>query len=160
MFKRPGKAEDKPAGDGDAHTSIIAKDSVFGGDLTFSGRLVVYGTVTGTISAEADSDSMLLIEETGSVEGDIRVPSALVNGRIRGEIHASTRIKLTARAEIDGDVHYERLELSEGCRINGNLRRIAAVESLADLREQREQKEVRGRAEATSIKGSDLPGKA
>jgi len=118
--------------------TTIAAETVVQGDLCFSGRLIIKGTLKGTINAEADSESVLIVEESGRIEGEVKVPVAQVNGRLSGELHASKRLVLSARAEIDGDVHYERLELSEGCRINGNLRRIAAVESLAERREERE----------------------
>lgn len=139
MFKRLSDREKYEQGaSDDGHVTTIAAETVVQGDLSFAGTLIVRGSLKGTVKAEADSESMLLVEESGRIEGEIKVPIARVNGQIQGELHASKRLVLSARAEIDGDVHYERVELSEGCRINGNLRRIAAVESLAERREERE----------------------
>ena len=103
-----------------AHTLISAVTELKG-DLTFDGELIVEGRVTGDISAAADSDAVLRVAEQGMVEGEINVPNVVINGTVKGDIHAGKHIELAARASIAGDVYYHLLEMVMGARVNGNL---------------------------------------
>jgi cytoskeletal protein CcmA (bactofilin family) len=103
-----------------AHT-LISGVTELKGDLTFDGELIVEGRVTGDISAAADSDAVLRVAEQGMVEGEINVPNVVINGTVKGDIHAGKHIELAARASIAGDVYYHLLEMVMGARVNGNL---------------------------------------
>ena len=76
--------------------------------------------VTGT----AD-DAVLTVSEHGQVSGEIRVPHAVVNGRIDGNLLSDARLELAAQACITGDVHYRLLEMAAGAQVNGRITRQA-----------------------------------
>jgi cytoskeletal protein CcmA (bactofilin family) len=81
---------------------------------------------------------MLRVMEGGTVEGSIHVPSAMVNGAVRGDIHCADRLELAEQAEVDGDVYYNLIEMTVGCKVNGGLRHASArVDDLATQREKR-----------------------
>lgn len=103
-----------------AHT-LISRATELRGDLTFDGELIVEGRVTGDISAAADSDAVLRVAEQGMVEGEINVPIVVINGTVKGDIHAGKHIELAARASITGDVYYHLIEMVMGARVNGSL---------------------------------------
>jgi len=103
-----------------AHTLISAVTELRG-DLNFDGELIVEGRVTGNISATADSDAVLRVAEQGMVEGEINVPNVVINGTVKGDIHAGKHIELAARASITGDVYYHLIEMVMGARVNGGL---------------------------------------
>ncbi len=130
--------KDKPLTAVQGSTTLIAKDAVVTGDIQFAGNLDVEGKVVGSIVAEPGKEAMLRVVEGGRVEGEIRVPSAMINGRVTGDLHSSERLELAEKAEIDGDVYYHLIEMTVGCRVNGGLRHVSpATDDLAMKREQR-----------------------
>lgn len=101
--------------------TIIGQNTEISGDIVFRGGLHVDGKVKGNITAEDDSDSILILSEEGSIEGEVSVPNVLINGQITGDVHASDRVELANHARIEGNVYYNLLEMEMGAAINGNL---------------------------------------
>ncbi len=101
-------------------TLIGAKVTVRG-DVVFAGGLHIDGTVIGKISAEPGTDALLVVSEHGRVEGEIRAPHVVINGTIKGDIHASAKVELAAHARIEGDIHYRLLEMAAGAEVNGRI---------------------------------------
>ena len=119
-------------------TTLIAKNATVTGDIQFSGNLDIEGRVVGAIIAEAGTEAMLHVVAGGSVEGEIRVPSAVVNGTVSGDIHSSGRLELADKAKVDGDVYYNLIEMAVGCKVNGSFRHVAPIaDDLAAKREAR-----------------------
>lgn len=104
-----------------ASTSLIARGVTLRGDVFFSGALHLDGTVEGSVHADAGSDGVLTISETGRVAGRIEVPHAVINGGVTGDIHATERLELAPLARIEGDVHYQVLEMAAGAQVNGKM---------------------------------------
>ena len=57
----------------------------------------------------------------GSVEGEIRVPSASISGSVKGNIYSADNLELTKGAVVTGDVFYNLIEMAIGAEINGKL---------------------------------------
>ncbi len=109
----------------DSHeTSLIARGTVIRGDLRFSGALHLDGSIEGTVLAEGD-DAMFTLSEHGQVHGEIRVPHAVINGHVTGDVHVSARLELAPNARIDGDLRYHTLEMAAGAQVNGRISRQA-----------------------------------
>ncbi|MGE7137473.1 bactofilin family protein [Luteibacter sp. NPDC031894] len=104
-----------------AATSLIAGGVTLRGDILFSGSLHLDGAVEGSIHADPGSDGVLTISETGRVVGRIEVPHAVINGAVAGDIHIAERLELAPLARIDGDVHYQVLEMAAGAQVNGKM---------------------------------------
>jgi len=83
--------------------------------------LRIDGKVNGSITAEADGTSTLVLSEHAMVKGDVTVPHMILNGKIKGNVVCAERIELQPKAEIIGDLHYKVIEMAEGASINGNL---------------------------------------
>ena len=66
-------------------------------------------------------DAMFTLSENGVVQGEIRVPHAIINGQVHGDIHAGERLELAPEARISGDVHYRTLEMAAGAQVNGRM---------------------------------------
>lgn len=124
--KKPGvpSGSTPPAGEGkpvDTIDTLIGQKAVFKGDLEFTGGLRVDGHIKGNVIAKEESNSTVVISESGEVEGNITVPHVVVNGTINGNIHSGGRVELQSKAKINGDVHYKAVEMELGASINGNL---------------------------------------
>jgi cytoskeletal protein CcmA (bactofilin family) len=101
--------------------TLVGPNSSIHGDITFTGRCHVDGTVKGSVSADPDSQSALSIAEDGSVEGGVAVPNVLLNGLVRGDVVASQRVELGPTARVIGNVYYNLIEMAIGAEINGKL---------------------------------------
>ena len=60
------------------------------------------------------------------VEGEICVPSAIVNGLVQGDVRSTNHIELAAKATVVGNVYYNLIEMVMGSEVNGNLMHIAS----------------------------------
>lgn len=102
------------------HT-LISRATKVNGDLHFTGELQVEGKVTGSIIAEDEKDAKLVIADTGMVEGEIRVPVVVVNGKVLGNIYSSKHLELAAKGNVTGTVHYQSIEMVKGAQVNGSM---------------------------------------
>ncbi len=110
---------------GPAHT-LISHDTEVIGDIHFSGELIIEGRVRGSIFADDASESIVRVANKGVVEGEIKAPSAVVNGLVEGNVHCSNHIELASKAIVVGDLHYNLIEMVLGSEVNGKLVHITA----------------------------------
>ena len=102
--------------------TLIGRQTEILGDVRFSGGLHVDGKIKGKIIADnSNKGASLSVSENGSVEGDVRVPSIVLNGRVTGDVYASERVHLASKARVNGNVYYKILEMEGGAEINGQL---------------------------------------
>ena len=109
--------------------TIIGQQTRIEGDVHFSGGLHIDGKVKGGIISEADSASVLTVSEHGSIEGDVRVPTVILNGKVTGDVRSAERIELASKAKVDGDVYYSLIEMAMGAAVNGSLVHNAETDS-------------------------------
>jgi cytoskeletal protein CcmA (bactofilin family) len=102
------------------HTLISRATKVIG-DLHFTGELQLEGKVTGNIIAEDEKDAKVVIADTGVVEGEIRAPVVIVNGKVLGNIYSSKHLELAAKGNVTGTVHYHSIEMVKGAQVNGSM---------------------------------------
>jgi len=108
--------------------SLIAQGSRIEGNLKFTDGLRVDGECFGNITANPESTSMLVISEQAVVFGEISADHVIINGTVRGPIHAKELLELQPKARIEGDVHYRALEMHQGAVIAGQLKPLEVVE--------------------------------
>lgn len=114
--------------------SLIAEGSQIDGNFSFTDGLRVDGTVVGNVSAASDLPSILVISETASVMGEILADHIIINGAVKGPVHARVMLELQPKARIQGDVHYTALEMHQGALIAGQLRPVAGAEEKPTLK--------------------------
>jgi len=105
--------------------TLIGRKSELLGDIRFSGGLHVDGTVKGNVVAEEDASSVLTLSDSGTIEGEVRVPNVVLNGAVIGDVHAKQHIELASNARITGNVYYSLIEMAMGAEVNGNLVHVA-----------------------------------
>lgn len=113
--------------------SLIAHGTQISGHISFSEGLRVDGIVNGNLLAAEGHQSILVISETASVEGEIRADHVIINGSVTGPIHASELLELQPKAQIRGDVHYKALEMHQGATVAGLLRPMLIAEEKPTL---------------------------
>lgn len=102
------------------HT-LISRATKVVGDLYFTGELQLEGKVTGNIIAENEKDAKLVIADTGVVEGEVRAPVVILNGKVQGNIYSTKHLELAAKGNVVGTVHYHSIEMVKGAQVNGSM---------------------------------------
>ncbi|SFE62355.1 bactofilin family protein [Paracidovorax wautersii] len=101
--------------------SLIAQGTRVQGDVLFAEGLRIDGEVVGEVRAEAGQPSILVVSESGRVEGALHAMHVIVNGTVVGPVHAGELLELQPKARITGDVHYKALEMHQGATIAGQM---------------------------------------
>jgi cytoskeletal protein CcmA (bactofilin family) len=101
--------------------SLIGNDTIITGNIRFNGGLHVDGRVKGNISAAEDSGSVLTLSEQGVIEGEVRVPNVILNGKVIGNVYVAENVELAINARIFGNVYYNLIEMAMGAEVNGSL---------------------------------------
>ena len=105
----------------DTVDTLLGENSSFNGDIEFSGGLRIDGIIRGHVTALDSANGLLVVSETGEVEGDITVPHVIINGAVRGNVISSEYVELQEKAQVTGDVQYQGVEMHLGASLNGNL---------------------------------------
>ena len=135
-----GSNSNKSSSSSTAVETLIGRQTEILGDIRFSGGLHVDGKVKGNVSTQADGSGALWVSESGVIEGDVAVTTVVLNGSVTGDVHATERLTLAAKARIVGNVHYKLLQMEPGAVVNGQLL-FEGAESAAALTHQREAEE-------------------
>ncbi len=114
--------------------SLISEGSQIDGDFSFADGLRVDGAIVGNLRAKPDLASILVISETASVTGEIHADHIIINGTVKGSVHARVMLELQPKARIQGDVHYTALEMHQGALIAGQLRPVIGSEEKTTLK--------------------------
>ncbi len=114
--------------------SLIAEGSQITGDIAFADGMRIDGEVSGNIRASHDVPSILVISESAKVVGEVIADHIIVNGSVKGPVHARLMLELQPKARIEGDVQYAALEMHQGALITGQLRPLLGDEEKPTLK--------------------------
>jgi cytoskeletal protein CcmA (bactofilin family) len=102
--------------------TLIGDGVEVNGDIQFHGGLHLDGVINGNVSSVDNAEgAVLVISDRGRVEGDVYVAYAVINGEVTGNVYASEKLELSAKARISGNVEYNLLEMASGAEINGTM---------------------------------------
>lgn len=113
MFGGKNKEDKTRAGE---IAGFIGKGMSFEGRLSFEETVRIDGSFKGKISATGT----LVVGDGGSVEGEIKVGSAIISGTVKGRLDAATRVELRAPGKFTGDIKTPTLIIDEGVVFEGN----------------------------------------
>jgi len=116
------KSDIKPPSTGVIST-IISEHAEIQGDIIFREGLHIDGLVKGNVIGEANSNASLVLSGSGTIEGEVRVPTQLINGTVNGNLYSSEHLELAVDAKVNGDVEYNVIEMAVGSTVNGKLTR-------------------------------------
>lgn len=114
----------KPPTDSGHIETLIGPGSRLEGHITAEGMVRLDGQLVGNLSCEG-----VIIGEKAEVQGDIAVKTAVVGGRVNGNIKASQSLELLARCQVKGDIESAQLLIQEGAVYNGHCRMSALTET-------------------------------
>ena len=111
-------------------TSVIASGAELLGDLHFEGAVQVDGRICGNLHT---SDGVVLVSQDGEVVGEIRAPRVILQGAVKGDVHAAELLELGATARVSGTLYYGVMEMAAGAHIEGRLCRSNSLEAPLEL---------------------------
>ncbi len=89
----------------------------FEGKLNFSGVVRMNGNFKG----EIESNDILILGETATVEGTIKIGAMIVGGKVHGDIIANHRVEILATGFVKGTIQAPCLITHEGAQIVGQI---------------------------------------
>ena len=96
-------------------TGVLEKGAHFEGTLAFSGCFHVNGTVTGKVV----TPDMLVVGETGKVQGEIEAGVVIIYGTVEASIRARHRVEFRRPAVFRGEMSSPSLKVEDGVLFEG-----------------------------------------
>lgn len=101
-----------------AAETVIGADLIIIGNVTSKGTVRLEGTLTGDMKCVD-----FVVEQSGSVSGNIEADQVSINGQVKGRIHAQN-VMLKASAIVEGDIHHKGIGIELGAQYEGCLKTI------------------------------------
>ena len=114
MKIKPSRKEEVEM-DGNMNT-LIGKDSVITGTIDVKGPLRIDGKVKGQVN----SSDTVTVGAGGDVEAELNCRVATISGKVSGNIIATEKVELQAKAEISGDLKTKSLVIEQGAIFCGS----------------------------------------
>ena len=116
MSQTTSTTQTNPAAGATGGRSHLASGSKFSGDLSVPGLVEILGHVDGKVSADA-----VMIEASGSAEGELHAADVAIKGRFQGKILGRV-VTLHSSAKVSGDILYETLCIESGAEVNSTCK--------------------------------------
>ncbi|MFN7179372.1 polymer-forming cytoskeletal protein [Hyphomonas sp.] len=128
MASTPNRTEapQKPAKSGLGNS--LATGGQFEGKFRFVGPVIVGGQVRGDV----ETDDMVLIEVSGSIEGRIRAATVIVHGTARGDVEASKSLEVCTGGRLEGSAFAPSMRVEERTFVSADIL-IAPERSVAHI---------------------------
>ena len=102
----------------DAIENIIGRSCVIRGDLTADGAFRIDGTIEGSV----ESNSAVVVGESGIVRGSVRGTDIVIAGAVQGDVTCSGHLEILAKGKIEGDIAAKSMRIETGGVFCGNSR--------------------------------------
>ena len=112
--------------------SVIAAGECFDGNMRFQNGAKIDGRIKGNVEFGI-TDGMLVLNNSGIIEGDIVGPRAIIVGEVIGNIMTTGKLIILPSAVIHGDIAAGTLHIHEGACVNGRIQTISEFEKQRTL---------------------------
>jgi cytoskeletal protein CcmA (bactofilin family) len=106
--------------------SILDRGLVFEGTLSCKGKVLIKGTVKGTLEGE-----FITIGEEGAVYAETTAHSMTIGGKFEGKVEAAEKLIVLATGSCDGTVVCKDLVVESGGILNAQVTRLAPSPAVA-----------------------------
>ena len=99
----------------------LTSDADVKGTIKFGQAMRIDGNFDGELIAD---NGELIVGKTGNVKATVKVKSAIIEGRVDGNIKASDKVEFKQKAQLMGDLQAKALVIEEGvvfvgkCNVN------------------------------------------
>lgn len=94
--------------------NVIAKNSIFVGDITSDGDYRVDGALEGTLK----TNGRVIIGEEGSISGTVESTNADIEGKFSGQLIVAETLTIKATANVSGDLIMGKISIEPGAMLN------------------------------------------
>jgi cytoskeletal protein CcmA (bactofilin family) len=121
-------------------SSLIAEDVEIVGDIRFATGMRIDGRVRGQVSgvpadggkgAKAGKGALLVLSESGRIEGSVCCHDAVINGVVDGDLEVEHFLELQSKARVTGSIRYRQLQMDVGAAVRGRLQAMALEDDAA-----------------------------
>ncbi|MBN2199018.1 MAG: polymer-forming cytoskeletal protein [Candidatus Aminicenantes bacterium] len=106
-------------------SGFFDRDSEFNGELIFRGSFRIDGNFKGKINSE----SMLVVGDTGRVEAEIKAGRVVVNGEVKGSIQALETVEIHGKGRVIGSINTPRIIVEDGAYLEVTCQTTESAES-------------------------------
>ena len=96
-----------------------AEDAPLPGEFRFEGTLRVDGSAAGQLRSLTGT---LILGEAADVDSNVVVATAIIDGSLHGDIHATERVELQSHAKVFGNIESPALAIQPGAVFEGQCR--------------------------------------
>jgi len=100
-------------------TLVVGPGVFTKGEFTDCVKTEVHGCLEGNLFTDS-----LIVHPGGQVTGTIKCETALISGKVKGEISASTSISVEKTGLVEGKISYQKISVSEGGKLEGSLHQL------------------------------------
>jgi len=102
--------------------NIIARGTIFEGNILNAGDCRIDGTMKGNINSSAK----IIIGKSGKVEGDIKCVSIEIEGMVKANIQVKDLLSLKSTANLMGNIQVGKIAIEPGASFAGNCTMLTA----------------------------------
>jgi cytoskeletal protein CcmA (bactofilin family) len=106
--------------------NVIAKNSIFVGDITSDGDYRVDGTLEGTLK----TNGRVIIGEEGFITGTVEATNADIEGKFSGQLSIANTLTIKATANVSGDLIMSSISIEPGATLNATCATNGALKEL------------------------------
>ena len=131
MLKHKGKEREKMREEtkiSPQNLSRLGQSFFLTGELSGDEDLAIKGHFQGKIDLGSHN---LTIEQGAKIKADIRANNIIIQGEIRGNIHASGKVFISKEAQMIGDIFACRISIMDGAQFKGSIKMEKLSESVA-----------------------------
>lgn len=121
----PPHNHEKEGGREDKQNTVIAHGTQLIGNVTATGQMHIFGTITGNIDAK---EGIIKVMRNGMVEGNILCRELFIDGAVNGECFSET-INIEESGAITGTLTYSKLTIKNGGIFSGQAKLIPAAQT-------------------------------
>lgn len=100
--------------------TLVSEGTQLEGKIVFDQVARVHGILKGEVTAQPGST--LILGETSLVEGNIHADTLMIDGFVRGDIHANTRVVISGTGRVIGNIQTPSLVVDFGAHFEGKCK--------------------------------------
>jgi len=101
------------------HFNRLAEQGIIRGNIETVGDCYIAGNIIGNIHIK--SESMLTIEPSGNIKGNIEAHNIQILGKVEGDIKASGKVWIKSSGQVTGHIRSTALEVYPGAQLTMQL---------------------------------------
>jgi cytoskeletal protein CcmA (bactofilin family) len=115
-------------------------EAFLGMNTSFEGKMIFEGLarLDGNFEGEIFSDDALIIGEAAVIKAEIKVGTLIVDGEVRGNVSAASKIEIHSTGRLYGNITTPTLVIHENGLFDGSCKMEGAEEAAAEKATQAE----------------------